>query len=99
MRVKIRFYASLREFVGQEELDLEVSRDSTIKDLLGTLSGRFGPRFEEVRTKDPFEGYVRGDGSNPAILINGRAIDPEKGLGARLNDGDIVVIIPLMASG
>jgi MoaD family protein len=99
MRIKVRFYASLREFVGLDELDLEVSKDSTLKDLLGTLSQRYGPRFEEVRTKDPFEGYVRGDGSSPAILVNGRAVDSEKGLEIRLNDGDLVVIMPLMASG
>jgi MoaD family protein len=99
MRVKIRFYASLREFVGLEELELEVSEGSTLRDLLGKLTERFGPRFEEVRTKDPFEAYVRGDGSNPAIILNGRTIDPEQGLGVKLREGDLVVIMPLMASG
>jgi len=99
MRIKVRFYASLRELVGLEELNLEISGDSILKDLLEKLTERFGPRFEEVRTKDPFEGYVRGDGSNPAILVNGRAIDLEKDLEVRLKEGDIVVIIPLMASG
>ena len=99
MQVKVRFYASLREFVGLEELNLEVQKDSTLKDLLGRLTERFGSRFEEVRTKNLFEGYVRGDGSSPAILVNGRVVELERGLGLKLNDRDVVVIIPLMVGG
>jgi len=99
MRVRVQLYARLRDLVGLEELDLEVPSGSTLKDLLGTLSERFGPRFEEVRTKDPFEDYVKGDGSNPAILVNGHSIDLKNGLGVRLNEGDLVVILPLIAGG
>ena len=99
MQVKVRFYASLRALVGFEELDFGVPKDSTIKDLLEKLTEKFGSRFEEVRTKDPFEGYVVGDGSNPAILVNGRVIDLDKDLEVRLNEGDQVVIMPLMAGG
>ena len=99
MRVKVRFYARLREFVGLEELDLDISTGSTLKDLLETLIERFGSRFEEVRTKDPFEDYVKGDGSSPAFLVNGRIVDPEKDLEIRLKKGDLVVIMPLIAGG
>ncbi len=99
MRVTVRFYASLREFVGKEELKLDLTKGSTMVDLLRTLTQMFGPRFEEVRTKDPFEAFVKGDGVNPAILVNGRTVDPESGLQAKLAEGDLVVIMPLMASG
>ena len=99
MWITVRFYASLREFVGKEELKLDLTEGSTVEDLLRMLTQTFGTRFEEVRTKDPFEAYVKADGVNPAILVNGRSIDPEKGLWAKLADGDLVVIMPLMASG
>ena len=99
MWVTVRFYASLREFVGKEELKLDMTEGSTLVDLLGTLTQMFGSRFEDVRTKDPFEAFVKGDGVNPAILVNGRTIDPEVGLLSKLAEGDLVVIMPLMASG
>ena len=99
MLVKVRFYATLREFTGLEELDLETPVGSTLGDLLEELIEKFGSKFEEIRTKDPFEGYVRGDGSSPAILVNGRSIDLVKELGTKLNEGDLIVITPLMASG
>ncbi len=99
MWITVRFYASLREFVGKEELKLDIAKGSTLADLLGKLKQMFGTRFEEVRTKDPFEAFVKGDGVNPAILVNGRTIDPDESLLARLAEGDLVVIMPLMASG
>jgi len=99
MRITVRFYASLRTFVGKEELSLDLAEGSTIRDLLGTLTQAYGPGFEEARTRDPFEAYVKADGVNPAILVNGRSIDPEKDLSERLSDGDLVVIMPMMASG
>ena len=99
MWITVRFYASLRVFVGREELKLDLAKGSTVEDLLRMLTQMFGARFEEVRTRDPFEAYVKADGVNPAILVNGHSIDPEKGLWTRLGDGDLVVIMPLMASG
>jgi MoaD family protein len=99
MWIIVRFYASLREFVGKEELKLDLTEGSTVEDLLRMLTQMFGSRFEEVRTRDPFEAFVKGDGVNPAILVNGRTVDAEGGLVAKLAEGDLVVIMPLMASG
>jgi len=85
--------------VGKSEIDLEVSEQYTVGDLLREMDNRYGTRFREVMRSDPFEGYVPGDSSSPLLLVNGRSVNLQKDLKKRLKKGDEVVFLPAMGGG
>jgi sulfur-carrier protein len=41
MKVRVQFYAQLRDLVGMRELDLELSERATVRDLLDEIYARF----------------------------------------------------------
>lgn len=98
-RITVRFFSRLREHLGLPETQMEIGSEYTVRDLLTELSNVFGPQFEKIRTSDPFEGYVLGDGANPSIVVNGRLLDTTRDLGLKLHDGDRVTIVPILSGG
>ncbi|HEX4652890.1 MAG TPA: MoaD/ThiS family protein [Candidatus Udaeobacter sp.] len=40
MKVRVQFYAQLRDLVGMRELDLELSQGTTVRDLLDEIYAR-----------------------------------------------------------
>lgn len=85
--------------MGKSEIDLEVSEQYTVGDLLREMDTRYGTRFREVMRSDPFERYVSGDSSSPLLLVNGRPVSLQKDLKKRLKKGDEVVFLPAMGGG
>ena len=98
-KIKVRFVTTLRALVGKGEMELKISDPYTIKDLFEEMEMRYGLRFRRVMERDSFEGYVQGDASRPAVLVNRCSISLEKDLEKRLNDGDQVVFVPAMGGG
>ena len=49
MRVRVLFFASLKDIVGSRELPLEVADGSTISDLLSQLESNY-PRMKDYRS-------------------------------------------------
>jgi MoaD family protein len=47
MKVRIRYFASLRELTSLREEMLEVGEGTTVLDVLNQLAGRHGERFRE----------------------------------------------------
>jgi molybdopterin synthase sulfur carrier subunit len=88
-RVKVRFFANVREIVGQPELLLEAS---TIRDVLNTLTSQ-KPALHDVVCED---GEVR---SYITILVNGTNIRDVGGLATTLSDGDEIAIFPPVSGG
>ena len=43
--MRVRLFASLRELAGSSEIDVEAT---DVSGLLGSLSERFGPRFDRI---------------------------------------------------
>lgn len=41
MKVRVQFYAQLRDLVGMRELDIELSERATVRDLLDEIYARF----------------------------------------------------------
>jgi MoaD family protein len=97
--ITVRFFSRLREHLGLAETQMEIGSEYTVQNLLNELTAIYGPYFEEIRTADPFEGYVLGDGANPSIVVNGRPIDMMRELGKKLQDGDRVTIVPILSGG
>jgi molybdopterin synthase sulfur carrier subunit len=87
--VSVRFFANLREIVGQPQLILNAS---TIRELLAALRSEH-PALQPLLCED---GEVR---PYITILINGKNIREMEALATNLSDGDEVAIFPPVSGG
>ena len=88
-KVKVRVFHELRSALGQSELELEVH---TLNDVLRSLIN------EQRNLKDVFfdsEGRLR---PYTLIYVNNTVQSPPD-LARKLNDGDLVLLIPPAAGG
>ena len=87
--VKVRLFHELRETVGQSELDIEAN---TLSDVVASLIKRQGSLKELFFDT---KGNLR-----PHILfyLNNRVQDPPN-LATKLNNSDLVLLIPPAAGG
>jgi len=94
VRVTTRFYAFLRESVGKEHETLELDEGATVSDFLRVI----GERYRDALGRLVFEEGARLR-KGFAIALNGVSIRPEAWAETRLNDGDVIVILPPIAGG
>ncbi|KYH42770.1 MAG: MoaD family protein [Candidatus Bathyarchaeota archaeon B63] len=92
MRVKVRVMGRLTDLLGSE-LDVELSSDAKIRDLIAKLKEKAPMLDEEALTR-----YVR-DEPELTILLNGKNIHMLEALRTPLKDGDIVVLLPPVVGG
>ncbi|MEM2059053.1 MAG: MoaD/ThiS family protein, partial [Thermoproteota archaeon] len=75
MKVKVKFFAIIREVAGVKELDVEVEEGTSILNLLNILARKLPPKFGE---------YVLEEGGAISrfliVLVNGKGISELKGL-------------------
>ncbi|MCX8176583.1 MAG: MoaD family protein [Candidatus Bathyarchaeota archaeon] len=93
MKVKFRFFASLREVAGEKERILELDKPMTVYEALNVLSNFYGEKFRE----EVFEAESLAE--KLTILVNGSNINTLSGLKTMLNDGDEVSIFPPIVGG
>jgi len=94
IRVKVKFFTTLREIVGKKEEQIELSRSVTVEVLLRQLSKTYGKEFVDY----VFDGLgnVRG---HLQFLVNGRSASSAQGLKTKLREGDQVAILPPVGGG
>ncbi len=96
MKVSVRFFTSLRELTGKREENLEFSgkEDVTINMVLDRLKEHYGK---------PFVDYVYDRSGKVKdflqFLVNGRSASTLSGLETRLQNGDVLAIIPPVGGG
>jgi len=97
VKVKIRFFTSLREIVDTREEILMFPDDKkvTVDVVLQALSEKHG---------SPFTGYVfNGETGQPKgflqFLVNGKSAATMNGLETELADGDVLAILPPVGGG
>ena len=88
-KIKVRLFHELRETVGQSELEMEAN---TLSDVIESLISRHG------NLKDLFydsKGVLRG---YTLFYVNNKVQNPLN-LATKLNNGDLVLLIPPAAGG
>lgn len=92
MRVKVEFFALLREKVGGPEKVVEFM-GSSVMDLIMALSEAHGEVFrEQILEGEELRSLVK-------ILVNGQDVRGLRGLFTELREGDTVSFFPPAAGG
>jgi len=95
MKIKVKFFAALREITGLKEDDVEMKEGSTIENLLTNLSQKFGPQFKNY-VFDEKTGEPRG---HLQFLLDGKNVTSGEGLRTILSDGAQFAIVPPVGGG
>lgn len=99
-KVRLEFLAWLADMLGvegtNEEIILEdkIEGDKTVRDLLSELAVRY-PRFGQI----VFDMKAQKLTERVSIFLNGRHLELVNGLGTKLNDGDILTLVPPIEGG
>ena len=93
----MRFFTSLRELLGKKEETLRFpgNKAVTVNTVLERLAKRYGKSFVEY-VYDTKSGEVK---SFLQFLVNGRSSSAFNGLDTKLEDGDVLAIIPPVGGG
>jgi molybdopterin synthase sulfur carrier subunit len=97
LQVLVRFFTSLREIINKKEETLKFPEGAkaTVDMVLKMLSQRYGKPFVEY-VYDRKTGEVRGF---LQFLINGKSAATLNGLETKLEDGDVLAILPPVGGG
>jgi MoaD family protein len=95
IRIKVGSILNLKEILGQRELDLFIPRGSTIEELIASMIDTFGERLSSL---------IYGSGSQGVfphvrMMVNGQDIGFLSGMATVLQEGDEVLILPMVAGG
>lgn len=94
MKVKVKFFTSLREITGKKEDEIQSPITIRVNDLLASLSEKYGREFTEYLYDE--RGKVR---TYIQILVNGRSINVLEGFETKLREGDSIAIFPPVGGG
>jgi len=95
VKVKVQFFAAVRELVGSREETIELEGTSTVRCLLDTLVKRHGEPLKAYLF-DPKSGYPR---SSIQFLIDDKPVQMRLGLDMMISDGSVFAIIPPVGGG
>jgi molybdopterin synthase sulfur carrier subunit len=96
MKVKVRVFGDLIDFLGSAELTINLDDEAKVADLIS--------KIDEVKAgfKEKMEILSRRRGAADfglTMLVNGKNINVLNGLETRLKDNDTVVFLPPVAGG
>lgn len=96
MAVRVRFFANVRQFMGKDEvtLDLTPSRQYTVKDVLEEIMRSENKDLSTILLES--NGESRG---TVRVVVNGKEIRSLNGSRTAIHDGDRITIYPLLAGG
>ena len=94
MVITVKFVGAFRHFSGAGELELDCEGLTSVGELVNEL----------VKEVPEIEGrlidqHLANPGPNALILVNDREIGVLGGLEAKLKDGDVVVLVPVVHGG
>jgi molybdopterin converting factor small subunit len=95
MKITIHASLGLKQALGQKITEVELPDESILEDLFLHMKQRWGDKLH-IHLFDPDSGQVL---HHLRILINGRTVHLLRGMKTKLNEGDEVVILPLISGG
>jgi len=95
MRVKVLYLGVLRSKTGKKSEECEISKGSTLSDLLETLSSKYGESLRDIFKAD------KKSTLDPSVIatVNGISKDLSKAENIKLKDGDTVALMSLISGG
>jgi MoaD family protein len=95
MKVKVKFFALVRELTDKREEVVDLDDQATVRTLLGKLVEEHGAKFRDY-VFDPASKEPRG---HIQFLIDGRNISLMRGLDTTLKEGASLAILPPVGGG
>lgn len=94
MKIKVRYFASLREVLGVGEEEYEVGEGTKLIDL---LLNRVPERHKYAAEiwKERIKGFLKGEPASYIVIVNG----DRARLDQELKDGDVVAVLPPVGGG
>jgi len=94
MKVKVKYFALLRELLGVKEEEYEIEEDLTLYDLLlNNIPERHNNAAEIWKGK--IMKFLEGEPSSYIVVVNGNRASPDQ----KLEDGDVVAVLPPVGGG
>ena len=91
--MRIRVYATLRDLIGTNEIEINVDGGTTVRQLLQELAERYPTLGKKLWNADgSLTGFVR-------VLINGRLLEYLDGLDTVVKEDDEVSLFPPVGGG
>jgi molybdopterin synthase sulfur carrier subunit len=96
LKVKVEYLGHIKNLTGDKrQEEIEMRNDSSIADLLGLLSGKYGEPFK----KAVYESGGADVKSNFMATVNGFLLNQLKGVETKLKNGDHVILMPVVSGG
>ena len=92
MKIRVKFFATLRELFGAEEKEIELESGSDILDLLNILCDSSRRRQMIFDNSGKLRPYIQ-------VLKNRKPIQSLGGIHVELKEGDLVGILPPVFGG
>ena len=92
VKVKVQSFAEIREALGKEVIELDVTGNATLYDVFAEMAETYG---------DPFKNHiwnkVTGKVDPFLVVLNGKIRDCPNEFGLKVEDGDeIAILLPIM---
>ena len=94
MKVEVKFFTSLREITGKKLDQLQLQNSISVDELVNLLSDKYGKEFREYiyNKKGEIQEFL-------SFLVNGKNIYNMQGFMTKLQEGDVVAILPPVGGG
>lgn len=96
MRVRIGTVVHLVPVLGQREVDYELSKGSTAGDLMGVLAANTADEHAGLLFADRALGIPH---QHIRVIVNNRSITLLSGMDTVLQEGDRILLLPLLGGG
>jgi MoaD family protein len=94
MAITVKLIGALRHLSGKTQLTVQYQEGMSIKQLLEKMSQDL-PELKRTFTDQTLNDAK----SNSLVLVNGREISVLNGYETKLNDGDEIVLVPVVHGG
>lgn len=94
MKITLRLFGALKTIIGSRQIQLDLDDPNvTVRDLSTILGAKYGDRVSRLlNSKDDSFNSLR-------VLINGQDHVVLQGLATKLNDGDLISLLPPLTGG